>query len=162
MRFMFRFLLLFSSLVVIANANNIIDIDKKITQAQADKKRVMFFFHIPNCPYCKGMLDENFHDKTILKLIKENFVLVDIYTADKRDVVFKDFKGSTKEFAKHIGANAYPATLFMDTNGKVFYKAIGYRNIQEYIFEIKYITTNNYNNMKLDEFILKMEMEDDD
>ena len=162
MGFIFRFLLLFFALTVIVSANNIIDIDKKIEQAQKEKKIVMFFFHIPHCQYCKGMLDENFNNKKIVELIKENFILVDIYTADKRDVVFKSFKGSTKEFAQYTGADAYPATLFMDRSSKVFYKAIGYRNIQEYIYEIKYITTNSYKKIELDAFILKMEFEDDE
>lgn len=49
----------------------------------------------------------------------------------------------------------------MNTNAKTLHKAIGYRNIQEYIYEIKYITTKNYNKMPLDEFIVKMEMEDE-
>ncbi|RLA81247.1 MAG: hypothetical protein DRG78_09540 [Epsilonproteobacteria bacterium] len=161
MKFILRFLLLFFSLTVILSANNIIDIDKKVKQAQKEKKAIMFFFHIPRCPYCKSMIDENFHDKTILALIKENFILVDIYTANTKNVVLKRFKGSSKKFAQHIGATAYPATLFMDSNGKVFYKAIGYRNIHEYINEIKYITTNSYKKMELDEFIIKMEIEND-
>lgn len=159
MRFIFSFLFLFFSLNIFAN--DIIDIDKKIEEAKKEEKTLMFFFHIPNCPYCKGMLDENFKNEKTLKLIEENFIFVDIYTADKKSIVLKDFKGSPKEFAKYIGASAYPATLFMDTNAKIFYKAIGYRNIQEYIYEITYITTKNYKKMKLDEFILKVEMEDE-
>ena len=108
------------------------------------------------------MLDENFKDKKNTGAYqKKIFILVDIYTADQRDILLKDFKGSAKKFAAHIGASAYPATLFMDHKGRVFYKAIGYRNIQEYIYEIQFITTNNYKKMKLDEFIVKMEIEND-
>ena len=159
MRFIFSFLFLFFSLNIFAN--DIININKKIQQAQKEEKNLMIFFHIPNCPYCKEMLDENFKDEKILKLIKENFIFIDIYTADKKDIILKDFKGQVKEFAKHIGAIAYPATIFMDTNAKVFYKSIGYRNIQEYIYEITYLTTKSYEKMKLEEFILKVEMQDD-
>ena len=164
MRFIFKilFLFLFSSLFIIANASDNININKTIKEAKKENKNIMFYFHIPGCPYCKTMIDENFKDDTINSLIKENFILVDIYTADKKDVIFKNFKGSPKEFAQHIGAYAYPATLFMSKDGKIIYKAIGYRNIQEYINEIKYIATNSYKNMKLDEFILKMEIESDD
>ena len=162
MRFILRLLFIFFTFTVIANANSFININEKIEQAKKEKKDIMFFFHIPNCPYCKGMIDENFKDKAIVKLIQEYFILVDIYTEDTKKVIFKNFKGSTREFAKHIGAYAYPATLFMGQNGLVSHTAIGYRNIQEYIFEIKYIATNSYKEMKLDEFILKMELEDDD
>lgn len=159
MKFIFSFLFLFFSLNIFAN--DIIDINKKVEQAKEENKRLMFFFHIPNCPYCQRMLDENFKNEKILKLIDENFVFVDIYTANKNDIVLKDFKGSAKEFAKHTGAIAYPATIFMDTNNKIFYKSIGYRNIQEYIYEITYLTSKSYKEMQLDEFILKVEMEDE-
>lgn len=143
-------------------AKDVINIDEKIAQAQKEEKNIMFYFHIPDCPYCTRMLDENFKDEKILNLIKGNLILVDIYTAEKKDFKFKDFKGSAKEFAKHIGINAYPATLFMDKNAKVLHKAIGYRNIQEYIYEIKYITTQSNKKMDLEKFIFKMEMEDED
>lgn len=162
MKFIFKLLFLFFSLTVFANANDVINIDKKVTQAQKEGKDIMFYFHIPHCPYCKRMLDENFKDEKILTLIKENLILVDVYTALKKEFVFKNFRGTAKEFAKYLGAKAYPATLFMDKDAKVFYKAIGYRNIQEYIYEIKYIITQSYKTMELDEFILKVEMEDDD
>lgn len=159
MKFIFSFLFLFLSLNIFAN--DIIDINKKVEQAQKENKKLMFFFHIPNCPYCQRMLDENFKNEKILKLIDENFIFVDIYTANKNDIVLKDFKGSPKEFAKYTGAIAYPATIFMDINNKIFYKSIGYRNIQEYIYEITYLTSKSYKEMQLDEFILKVEMEDE-
>lgn len=125
------------------------------------KKELMIFFHIPNCPYCERMLNENFKDKKVLDLIEKNFVLVDIYTATKKQIITKSFKGDAKEFAKYTKAIAYPATVFIDTKGKVFYKAIGYRNIQEYIYELNYIISEDYKKMPLDEFVVKMEMEDE-
>lgn len=159
MKFIFSFFVLFFSINIFAN--NVIDINKKIEEAKKEKKDLMIFFHIPDCPYCKRMLDENFKDDTIIKLIDKSFILIDIYTADKRDIIFKEFKGSPKEFAKHTKATAYPATLFIDTDSKVFYKAIGYRNTQEYVYELKYVINNSYKEMPLDEFIVKMEIEDE-
>lgn len=161
MKTIFKLFFLIFSLTIFLNANEVIDINKKIEQAKNENKSLMFFFHVPDCPFCERMLSENFKDEKTLKLIDKNFIFVDIYTANKNDYLFNKFKGSAKEFAKLTKAFAYPATLFMDTNGKVIYKAIGYRNIKEYIFEIKYVTTKSYNKMPLDEFIVKMEMEDE-
>lgn len=156
--FLYFFLLIFS---VSIYAKESININEKLNQVTSKNKSLMFYFHIPDCPYCEKMINQNFKDEKILKLIKENFILVDIYTADKKNIVFKDFEGTPKEFAKYTGAIAYPATLFMNNDGKVFYKAIGYRNIQEYIYELKYVITKSYKKIPLDEFIFKMEIEDD-
>jgi thioredoxin-related protein len=159
MKYIFSFLFILFS--VNSFANNILDIDNKIQEAKKQNKELMIFFHIPDCPYCEAMLNENFKNNTITTLIDKNFILVDIYTANKVDIVFKDFKGSPKEFAKHIKATAYPATLFMDENSNIIYSAIGYRNVQEYIHELKYIITKSYKQMPLDEFVVKMEIEDE-
>lgn len=139
-----------------------INIDKKLQEAQALNKQVMYFFHIPRCPYCDRMLKKNFKDENILALINQNFVLIDIYTADKIEISFKDFKGTPKEFAKHIGASAYPATLFMDQSGEVVHKAIGYRNIEEFTNELKYAATKSYKTKDLETFIMDLELAEDD
>jgi thioredoxin-related protein len=155
-------LLLTILFTVTLNANNIINVDSAIKDIKQNGKNIMLFFHMPGCPYCKRMLDKNFKDTKVLQLIKENFVLVDIYTADSRDVLFNNNKTSPKEFAKTVGATVYPTTLFMDKNGKVYYKAVGYRNIQEYINELKYLSSKSYKKMDLDAYILHLEMSEDD
>ena len=161
MKSFFKTLLIFGFIITSIYANDI-NINQKIKEAKKQNKQIMMFFHIPRCPYCDRMLDKNFKEPKILDLIKNSFILIDIYTADKRKVIFKEFKGTTKEFAELIGTSAYPATIFMDQNSKVTYKSIGYRNIQEYINEIKYIATKSYKKIKLETFIINLEMEEDD
>ncbi|WP_458700488.1 thioredoxin family protein [Sulfurospirillum sp. 1307] len=156
-KFIKSLLLLFS--FTILNAGDV-DLDKIVKVAKAQNRGVLIFHHIPGCSYCKAMLDENFKDATILKEIDKNFVYVDIYTADNGVVKFRDFKGSHKEFSAYIGAVAYPATIFMNSEGEVIYRSIGYRNIDEYLLEIKYVLTKSYKTMDLESFIQKQEMED--
>lgn len=150
-------LLLF--IFTILNATNI-DLDKIVEVAKNQNKQILIFHHIPGCPYCKAMLTENFKDGTILKEIDKNFIYVDIFTADKDIVKFKDFRGTHKDFSAYIGAVAYPATIFMDAEGKVIYRSIGYRNIDEYLPELKYISTRSYEKMDLESYKTKLELED--
>ncbi len=139
-----------------------VNIDAKLENAKKDNKHLMVFFHIPHCPYCKRMLDKNFKDEKVLGLIEENFILVDLFTADSDQIILKDFKGTIKEFAKHIGAVAYPATIYLDPKGEIVFRSIGYRNIIEYIPEIKYIATKSYKNKDFEAYKLELEMADDE
>jgi len=139
-----------------------ININKTLQEAKLQNKQIMLFFHIPRCPYCTSMLKENFNNKKILDNISKNFILIDIYTADKKIVIFNDFKGTPKEFAKLIGASAYPATIFMNRSSRVIYKSIGYRNIEEQLAEIKFIATNSYKTIDLETFKINLEIEDDE
>ena len=137
-----------------------IDVNKLLQAAKKQSKHMMFFYHIPRCPYCKAMLSENFQDKTILKEVDKNFIYVDIYTANQGRIKFQGFEGSYKEFSKHMGALVYPATIFMSPEGKVVYKSIGYRNIDEYITEITYVSTSSYKIMDLESYIIKLELDE--
>ena len=155
-KFIKPLLLLFS--FAILNASDI-DLDKIVEVAKAQNRQILIFHHVPNCPYCKTMLDENFKDDTILKEISKNFVYVDIYTADKGSIKFRDFKGSHKEFSAYIGAVVYPSTIFMNNEGEVIHRAIGYRNIDEYLAEMKYVSTQSYKTMDIESYLQKLEME---
>ena len=139
-------------LITVVNANETIDINSKIQIAQKENKQLMFFFHIPHCPYCIRMINENFKDKETLKEIEENFIFIDIYKKDK----------NYEKLAKDLGAVAYPAILFMNKDKKIIHKAIGYRNTNELLSEMKYISTQSYKSMDLESFILKLEFEKDD
>ena len=136
-----------------------INIDNIAQEAKKNSKQIMFFQHIPGGPYCKAMLDENFKEKALLEEIEEHFIYVDIYTKTEGEIRYGDFKGSYKDFSAHVGAFAYPATTFMDGDGRVIHRAIGYRNIDEYFAEIKYVSTGSYKEMDLDEYKVKLEFE---
>ena len=160
MKLLVNMLFVIFSLVMVVNAANI-DVNKKLSKL-TESKHIMFFVHIPNCSYCKAMLDENLKNKEILDVINKNFVFINIYTKDEGIVSFKDFKGTYKEFSRYIGAVAYPATIFMDNSGKIIYRSIGYRNIKEQIREIKYISSGSYKKISLETFIENLEMEEFD
>ncbi len=155
-------ILIFILLGIYLNASSIINIDNKIKLAQQQDKDIMLYFHIPNCSYCKAMLDENFKNKEILQEIKQNFIMIDMFTANSTTIKYGNFKGTIKEFAKYMGAIAYPATIFLDKDKKVVFRSIGYRNTQEYLMELMFISSKSYNKLSLEEFTLKTEFEMDD
>ncbi|MBE0492643.1 MAG: thioredoxin fold domain-containing protein [Sulfurospirillum sp.] len=153
-----RFLLICIALCHFAFAKDL-DIAQFLQEAQKQDKHLLFFHHIPRCPYCKTMLDENFQDTAMKREIEKNFILVDIYTATQGNVKYKDFRGSYKEFSLHVGAFAYPATIFMNSKGEIIHEAIGYRNREEYTHELLYVSSKSYQKMDLQEFIVQKEMQ---
>lgn len=92
MKLIFKLLFLLLTFTLFANAENIVDINQKLEQAKKENKSLMFFYHVPDCPFCERMLDENFKDEKILKLINDNFIFIDIYTADKKAMFSKILK----------------------------------------------------------------------
>ncbi len=162
MKRIFRTITFVLFLTVFMNANEDIDINSKIKLAKQQNKHLMIFFHIPGCPYCKSMLSKNFKDEETLDEMRKNFIFLDLYTADDIFISFDDFDGNIKEFATHIGAFAYPATIFIDNNKKTVFKSIGYRNTQELLAELNYISSASYKTTSLKKFTESWEFERDD
>jgi len=138
-----------------------LDIEKIANEAKSQNKDILFFHHIPGCPYCEAMIEENFKDETLMNEIQENFIYVDIYTKTDGEIKYKDFKGSYKDFSTHVGAFAYPATTFMNADGEIIHRAIGYRNIDEHYAEIRYVSSKSYKTMDLDAYKVELEFEKD-
>jgi thioredoxin-related protein len=159
-----KFLFLFFSFLIVLNGKEY-NIDNILKQGEKEDKYIMFYYHSLSCPYCKLMLKENFKDEQIVDQIDKYFIYIDIYTEDKDKITFKDFSGTHKKFYGHITDQKgellpYPATVFMDSDGKVVHKAIGYRNKDEHLIDIKYVSTKSYKDISLDEYKLKLEMEE--
>jgi len=138
-----------------------LDIEKIVNEVKSQNKDILFFHHIPGCPYCAAMIEENFKDEALMHEIQENFIYVDIYTKTDGEIKYKDFKGSYKDFSTYVGAFAYPATTFMNANGEIIHRAIGYRNIGEHYAEIKYVSSKSYKTMDLDAYKIELEFKKD-
>ncbi len=156
-----KIFLFISLLFNLINAKDL-DLNESLKIAQKENKNLMFFFHMPLCPYCERMLEKNFKNKEVLNEIKKDFILFKISSASKDTIIFKNFKGSAKNFAKFMDAKTYPTTVFVNKNAKTIRVARGYRNIDEYLIEIKYITSKSYKKMDIQEFADELEMNEDD
>lgn len=134
-----------------------LDIDNLSSQAKNKNKKILIFFHMDYCGYCEKMLKENFKNKSILNKINKDFIYVDININDEDTIVYKNFKGSTLEFARKYKIYFFPTTIFLQNN-KVVYKVKGYRNTIKFDYILKYIKSDVYKNQVLEEFILDQDM----
>lgn len=156
-----KILIAISFLFTMGNTSDI-DVNKIVLQAKKESKKILIFVHSPNCSYCRRMVSLNFQDKTVLDTVKKHFILLDIDIHEEGTIVYKGFSGDRKAFADHIGATAVPATLFMDKTSEVVYGFIGYRNIDEFLTELKYVTTKSYKSISIEEFSENLEFEKDE
>lgn len=156
-----KILIAISFLFTTGNASDI-DVNKLLHQAKENSKKILIFVHSPNCSYCRRMVSQNFQDKNILNILKNHFILLDIDIREEGTVVYKEFRGDKKAFADHIGAVAVPATLFMDQKSEVVYSFIGYKNIDEFLIELKYVTSKSYKKVSIEEFSENLEFKKDE
>ena len=135
-------------LSVFGNATAI-DINQLASVAKKSKRTILVFLHQPNCGFCSEMIAKTIKDISVQSQIKKDFIFVDIDIADGKKVKYKNFKGSKEDFAKKTESNFYPSTVFIDSNGKIVYKLIGYKTKKSFLDVLSYIQSKSYKKMNL-------------
>jgi len=130
-----------------------INIDTLAKNLQNSNKHLLIFLHTTGCPYCEQMIEFTLDDDTIARLIKNNFVFININIKESGQITYKDFTGSKEAFAVYMRRNMYPSTLFIDAkNTKVFAQS-GYVDEDYFLQILQYIDTKAYNKTSLEDFI---------
>ena len=137
------------------------DIDLNTIVENAKGKAVLLFFHKPNCGYCDHMIEFTLKDTDISSEIERNFVFVDLYTLESGTIKFKDFKGSRKEFAKSLGYDFYPTTVFIDNKKNIINITPGLREQDDYMKVLQYISSKKYEAMEFETYIDTLDFDSD-
>ncbi len=104
------------------------DFSEELQNARdANKKGIMIFFEMDECPFCHWMKINVLNRPDIQNYYRENFL---IFTVDiEGDVQITDFNGkamSQKDFAfKEFRVRATPMLAFFDLDGKLVHRHTG-------------------------------------
>ena len=99
------------------------------------------------------------------KFTNKNFIYEHINVYDKDTVIYKDFKGNGREFAKKIGYDFYPTTLFFNENAEIILVEVGYRdnkampNEKRFYIMLNYIDSKSYLKMDYEDYEFNIEEE---
>jgi thioredoxin-related protein len=151
---MMKILFLLLSLQFLSFASEI-NIDKLIEKASKEHKHVFVYLHWKDCVYCQEMDMFTLHEPAIEKKVKNDFLYVDIETSRNETVIYKDFKGSAKEFVKRIGFG-FPVCIFYDNDKSIAGLFPGVYDEDEFTVVLDFIKTNKYKKMDLDEYEKKI------
>ena len=148
---MIKILFILVTIFAISGADNI-NIDTIISKAKKSHKYVLVFLHRPGCSYCNTMIEFTLPDEKIVQKIKKNFIFIDIDIGDSGEVIFDDFKGSKQDFAKELGYNFYPSTLFIDDDKDMVYGVAGYKDEEEFLNILRFVESHSYEDMDIEDF----------
>ncbi len=149
-----RFLFLFLSLQLLSFSAQI-NIDKLIDKASKNNKHVYVYLHWKDCVYCQEMSLFTLDTERVQKVIQKDFYYVDIETSKNDTVVYKDFKGTSKEFTKKIGFG-FPVSIFYNKDKSVAGLFPGIYAEDEFLVILEYIKSNSYKKMELDQYEKKI------
>ena len=157
MKYKVKFLLLLIIISVNLYGKNI-DFNTLTKQAIQENKHLLVFFSITGGQFCKKMIEDSFNEIE-MDDIEENFIFIPMNISRDDNVVYKDFKGTPKDFAHSFGIHNFPTFYFINKAKKIVFKVNGYRTKEQFDTILKYIRTKSYQTMSLDDYIAELDME---
>jgi len=100
-------------------------------------------------------------DDEIKHEIDQKFKYVDIYTKESGTITYNNFKGSRRAFAKYLGYDFYPTSIFIDTNAKVVNATPGAREQDYFINVLNYVSTQQYKEMEFETYVDTLDFNED-
>ncbi len=148
LRFFFNFIFLLLSLQLTLSAKDI-NINELVKEATAINKKVFIFLHRTDCGYCDSMISFTLDDDIVRPLIKNNFLEIHINIFDDNTIFYNDFTGDGRSFAKHIGYNMYPSSIFLDEQSKIIHAEVGYIDEKNFPISLNYVISSAYKSMDI-------------
>ncbi len=104
-----------------------LDLREDISEARAADKRLIVYFNMVGCPFCKKLLEVNFADPALLATMRKHFDLVALDIHGAREVIWTDGKPRTeKELAVFMKVRGTPTLMFLDEDGNTALRIDGY------------------------------------
>jgi len=156
------FLVLVIHFFVYARDINLNDLVQKATQKN---KHLFVFLHRTDCGYCESLKEFTLQNDIINAYIQQNFIYEHINIIEKDTVIYKNFKGNGREFARKIGFDFYPSSLFFNEKKELIYAEIGYRDTKEETNEkrffkiLHFIKSRSYKTMDYGNYHYKIQEE---
>ena len=150
---LFLFIILFNSSLFARN----IDIDAIVKNSVKNDEHLFIFLHRTDCGYCESMLMFTLDDDPVKELINKDFIYLNINISEDDIVKYKNYKGSGRDFAKYVGYNIYPSSLFLDSSKEIVYAIPGYQDKDQFLLILKYVNSGAYKTMGYQSFKKKMD-----
>jgi thioredoxin-related protein len=144
----------------------VINIDNLITTANKTQKHLFIWLHKTDCGFCENMREFTLENEVIKNFIENHFIFVHINVYEKDSLKYKEFRGNSREFAKEIGYDFYPASIFFDSDGDIAFAEVGFidsvkkPNEKRFFKILNYIDSKSYKKIQYSDykFITKEEL----
>jgi thioredoxin-related protein len=132
-----------------------LEFEDDVSEAAAENRRVMLYFHQDGCPYCARLVEENFTDPELKAYIIENFDGISLNMWGDREVVSvagRDF--TEKTFAAALKVQYTPTLIFLDEKGQVALRLNGYYPPAHFRAALAYVAQKKETSMSFAEYRL--------
>jgi len=159
-----KFFLLTLTLQIFLQAE-VINIENIVNSAKKSNKHLFVWLHKTDCGYCENMREFTLENEIIKNFIDKNFLFIHINVYEEDTIEYQSFSGNGFEFAKEIGFNFYPSSLFFDDEGDIIFAEVGFvdnkkmSNEERFYKILNFIKSKSYENSDFSNYKFKSDKE---
>ena len=127
--------------------------DAGLAQAKKSGKKILVDVYTDWCGWCKKMDANTYSDAKVQDYLKKNFVIVKLNAEANEKITYAGQTMSPMEFSRGMGVNGYPATLFLQSDGKPITVLPGYSEPDMFIHVLSFIGEDQYQKKKFEEYL---------
>jgi thioredoxin-related protein len=108
-------------------AETFLDVREDVAEAAKEGRRLMLYFWLDGCPYCRRLVAVTFKDPKIVARMRRDLVAVAINVRGDREVTWAD--GTTmseKQLVALLKVRSTPTLIFFDEKGGIALRVSGY------------------------------------
>ncbi len=124
-----------------------------MSEAKKNGKKILVDVYTDWCTWCKEMDKNTYADKNISAYLKKNYVIIKLNAEGNEKMMYEGKPITPQEFAQGMGVNGYPATLFLQSDGKPITLLPGYSTPDQFIHVISFIGENHYLKKKFPDYL---------
>jgi thioredoxin-related protein len=114
-------------------AETFLDVREDVADAAKQGKRLMLYFWLEGCPYCKRMESVTFKHPQIAARMQRELVPVAVNVLGDREVTWTDGrKLSEKSLTALLNVRGTPTLVFFDAQGEIAVRISGYVDPQQF------------------------------
>ena len=128
--------------------------DEGMRQAQAQHKPIFIYFGRFGCGYCEKTNVESFSNPALRERYIKNYVLVYIDAESGKRLRLPTGEPVTEaEMGARLNVFATPVFLYADMNGKILFRAPGFKTVEDFTAFDQYIQSGRYKSESINEFL---------
>ncbi|MFA6469699.1 MAG: DUF255 domain-containing protein [Bacteroidota bacterium] len=124
-----------------------------LAEAKRSGKKVLVDVYTDWCKWCKEMDKKTYPDKTVSTYLQKHYVIIKLNAEGKEPIKYQGQSMSPQEFAQGMGVDGYPATLFLQSDGKPITLLPGYSTPDQFIHVLSFIGENHYLKKKFPDYL---------
>jgi thioredoxin-related protein len=111
----------------------------------AGKEGIIVYFGQQRCPYCKKLMDINFHQDDIVEYTQHHFDVIPIDIWSPEEVTLPDGRSiSERDYAVALNTNFTPSLVFYDRDGHIALRLRGYYPPYQHRAALEYVADKHY------------------